>query len=135
MSHQLTLTISDELYQHLAETALTTELTLDQVAVQSLRVGSPPNLNGVPIQYHDDLNSLSRLSDEQLWALTHTKFPPARFATLEELLEKNAEGTLTKREREQLSLLQSESNFLMMRRAYVFSLLRWRGHRVPQITN
>lgn len=134
MSHIITLTIPDDLYRRLLSSASASDLPIDEVLVQSLRAGSPPDIEGVPLEYRDDVAALPRFSDEQLLELSRIEFPTKQFTLLEELLRKNANGELNEEERKQLADLQQESNRFMIRRAFVFALLRWRGHAVPQLS-
>lgn len=132
MGQQITLTVPDELYRRLEAAAAATRRPIDEVAIQSLTVGSPPGLDAVPERYHADLLALSSLSDDALWQIARTNFPPERFEQLEGLLAKQAEG-LTPAEQETIAQLLEESNQFMLRRAYVYALLHWRGHVVPAL--
>lgn len=134
MSREITLTIPDDLYRRLAATAEAARLSLAEVAVRSLTVGSPPTLEGVPAEYRADPATLASLSDDALWQIARSEFPARRFARLEQLLAGHADGTLEATEAAELAQLHAESNQLMLRRAYVYALLRWRGHAVPQMT-
>ena len=49
----------------------------------------------------------------------------------QELLDKNADGTLTEVERNELTQLRTEADRSMLRKAYAAALLRWRGHKIP----
>ncbi len=48
-----------------------------------------------------------------------------------ELLEKHKDGQLTELERQELSALRQAADRLMLRKTYAWSILRWRGQRVP----
>ncbi len=50
-----------------------------------------------------------------------------------ELLDKNQEGSLTPEERQELTDLRLAADRLMLRKAYAWSVLRWRGHRIPPL--
>jgi hypothetical protein len=50
-----------------------------------------------------------------------------------ELLRKNEEGELSAAERQELTRLLEAADQLMLRKAYAWSLLRWRGQRVPSL--
>ena len=133
MSHVLTLTIPDDLYQHLATTAATTKRPLSEIAIHSLKTGSPPTLEHIPQRYHTDLQALATFDDNLLWEIAQAQFSAEHFVQIEALLHKQANGQLSPQEEAQLATLQEESNSLMIRRAYVYALLKWRGNPVPQL--
>jgi hypothetical protein len=49
------------------------------------------------------------------------------------LLQKNEDGLLMPEERQELAMLRESADQLMLRKAYAWSLLRWRGQRVPSL--
>lgn len=49
------------------------------------------------------------------------------------LLEKNRTGSMTPEERQELADLRVEADRLMVRKAYAWAILRWRGHRGPPV--
>jgi hypothetical protein len=51
------------------------------------------------------------------------------------LLEKNRQGTLSEEEQTSLERLRSMADRLMLRKAYAYVLLKWRGHRLPSLAS
>ena len=49
----------------------------------------------------------------------------------QQLLDKNANGTISDTERSTLSALRTESDRFMLRKAHAVAVLRWRGHQIP----
>jgi hypothetical protein len=49
------------------------------------------------------------------------------------LLQKNEDGLLMPEQRQELAMLRESADQLMLRKAYAWSLLRWRGQRVPSL--
>lgn len=49
----------------------------------------------------------------------------------QELLVKNAAGTLTNAEQHKLTQRHTEAARFMLRKGYAAALLRWRGHKLP----
>ena len=49
------------------------------------------------------------------------------------LLEKNSAGTLSAVEQEELATLRLAADRLMLRKAYAWAVLRWRGQPVPEL--
>jgi hypothetical protein len=50
-----------------------------------------------------------------------------------ELLRKNEDEHLIPEERQELTALREAADQLMLRKAYAWSLLRWRGQRIPSL--
>jgi hypothetical protein len=51
-----------------------------------------------------------------------------------ELLEKNKiQGELTPAQRQELSERRINADKIMLQKAYAWSVLRWRGHRIPSV--
>jgi hypothetical protein len=46
-------------------------------------------------------------------------------------LRQNSRGTVTPKEEQELEALQTEADRLMLKRAYAYNLLKWRGHSIP----
>ena len=49
----------------------------------------------------------------------------------QDLLEKNANDTLSEAERAELTELRSAAHRFMLRKVQAAALLRWRGHHIP----
>lgn len=105
----LTLDIPEKLLSQLEAIANASETKLDEVVLRTLRSGMPPSLRKIPGKFHKDLLSLNALGDLELWDVI-------------------AEPKQSKRTAEDASEVE---HFGSMRRAYAFSLLKWRGHPVP----
>lgn len=94
------------MYQRLVKAADAAQQPLEQVALQSLRVGLLPDLERVPERFRADLQALHCLSDELLWRVARSELEDHKVALYETLLEKNRQGTLSKAERDQLDTLR-----------------------------
>ena len=62
-----------------------------------------------------------------------TQVAPERSQRHHELLAKNETRSLTPEERQELSALRQAADQLMLCKAYAWSLLRWRGQRIPTL--
>jgi hypothetical protein len=131
MSETVTLQIPEPLYQRLIDAARATHRPLEDVILQALRVGSPPDWDNVPDEFQVELAVLDRLEDEALWKIAQGRKTPADMARYDELLEHNQNNTLTEAERTELTELRTETDCFMLRKAQAAALLRWRGHHVP----
>lgn len=107
--YRLSLALPVNIYEPLKQIADVTGASLDEVILQTLKGGMPPSLRKVPEQFHAELLALNKRDDVGLWDVIQAKdAQPAR------------EGTV-----------YETADFPMLRRAYAFSLLKWRGHPMP----
>jgi predicted DNA-binding protein len=122
--------IPPTLYQRLERVAQLTHRPLEVLVQQTLEAGVPPLPENLPPAMRDDLAALESLNDGELWRVAQSEIS-AEEATLQaELLEKNSRATIREQERETLANLRAKADQLMLRKAYAYVLLKWRGHRL-----
>jgi hypothetical protein len=80
-----------------------------------------------------ELLKMQTMSIEELLAIAQSQIDPVVHQQHVELLAKNQRGSLTSDERERLMGLQELCDQLMLRKAYAWSMLRWRGYPIPAI--
>ena len=131
----ITLELPPALYQRLAEVAEASHQSLNDVVLQSIQTGLPPSLEHVPDRFRADLIALNQLSDDVLWDVAALDLADDKAALYEELLLKNQQGPLEENEQALLDTLREEADVLMLRRAYAYALLKWRGHRIPTVAD
>ncbi len=129
----INLQLPTNLYQRLVEAAEASQQPLNEVVLQSIRVGLPPSLTHVPERFRDDLRSLNQLSDKLLWQIARQDLADDKAELYERLLAKNQQGDLKADEQLTLNILREEADLLMLRRSYAYTLLKWRGHRIPTL--
>ncbi|GAB4146943.1 MAG: hypothetical protein Fur0021_05410 [Candidatus Promineifilaceae bacterium] len=127
----ITLPIPEYLYLRFEQAAKATNQSVTDVLLHAVEVGSPPRWDDVPSEFQADLAALDRLDDKALWQIVRSQQRETEMAQYEDLLHKNANGTLTAAEREALTGLRYEADRLMLRKAQAAALLRWRGHDIP----
>lgn len=123
----ITLTLPEIIYERLRQAALAMRLPLDDVLVHALQVGSPPSWEDAPAQFQPDLAALDRLSDDDLWRIMRSTQLNQNWSRHHELLEENANGTITPSGRAELERLRTEADRFVLRKAHAAALLRWRG--------
>ena len=97
-----------DLYQDLLEVAEASGWSMQEVVLQAIRSGAPPNLSKVPADFRPELIALHKLNDLDLMKVVDGGLP--------------IEGKLTPR--------QKKADFAALRRTYALTLLKWRGHPV-----
>ncbi|MBM3130408.1 MAG: hypothetical protein FJ009_17495 [Chloroflexi bacterium] len=122
------LNLPDNLLRRLTETAEATQQSVDDVLLQTIRAGLPPNLERVPQRFHADLRWLNRLDDDTLRRVAASELDADKTVEYETLLEQNQRAQLTGDQNVRLNVLREEADLMMFRRAYAFALLKWRGN-------
>lgn len=125
--------IPEHLYQRLKRLAALTNHSLEQLVVQTLSANVPPLPDDIPDDMRDDLIALEALDDAALWHVAHSMVSAEQHEQLLLLLDKHQAGTIADAERAVLAQLQREADRLMLRKAYAYVLLKWRGHRIPTL--
>jgi len=125
------LRLPESLYIRLQQAADATRRPLDDILLHAVQVGSPPMWDDAPAEFQGDLAALDRLDDETLWCIARSRKSDTEMERYQELLDKNANGTLAAEERDELVKLRIEYDRFMLRKAHAAALLRWRGHQVP----
>ncbi|MDF2387930.1 hypothetical protein JMG10_41205 [Nostoc ellipsosporum NOK] len=116
MSSQITITLTDEVYQNAERFARLANRDLATVLVETIQF-SIPSVSPEAAAFEP----VSALSDEQVMALTELQMEPEQDAYLSELLDKQQAGILTETERSQLQMLMQIYQENLLRKATAFS--------------
>lgn len=119
------------LHHRLERWAKLSNRSVENVVDQTLTAGIPPLPDNIPDDASTELVALESLNDEALWQVAQDVMRAEKQAQLSQLLEKNKLATLSETETAKLTELQTEADQLMLRKAYAYVLLKWRGHRLP----
>ena len=130
----VTLSLSETTYIRLQQTAKATKQSLTDVLMYAVKIGSPPGWEDTPAEFQADLAALDRLPDQKLWQTARSHQSEADMKPYQELLNKNANGTISEAERLQLIQHRTEADRFMLRKSHAAALLRWRGHQIPPST-
>ena len=125
--------LPDAVYQQLARIAKETAQPIAMLAAQSVMSNLPPSVEDALPELRVELLELQTLATEALLRVAQSEIAPADHVRQVELLEKHEDGQLTEAERQELSALRQTADRLMLRKAYAWSMLRWRGQRVPSL--
>lgn len=127
----ITLQLPENLYIRLQHTAQATKQSLDEIMLRALQIGSPPTWDMAPAEFQADLAALDRQTDAALWRIARTRQSEADLHHYQELLDKNANDTITTAERNELTQLRTEYDRQMVLKVHAAALLQWRGHQIP----
>ena len=131
MSQTVTLQLPEDLYLRLQQAAQATKRSLEDIFLRAINVGSPPGWKDVPAEFQTDIAALDRLDDASLWRIARSKKKESDMMHYQKLLDKNADGTISKAESRTLTELRTEFDRFMLSRAHAVALLRWRGYSIP----
>lgn len=131
MSQVLTVNISDEAYTHLQTVAKSTDQPIERLVQQSIEGNLPPSVTGAPVEAQSLLLMRQTYPSDLLRQIAEKQIEVDRQQRHVELLEKNSQDGLTAAEQTELAQLRQQADLLMLQKAYVWALLRWRGQALP----
>lgn len=106
------LELPSDIYDELASIAdMSSQMSLEDVVLQTIRAGMPPSLGKVPQRFHDELMPLNALGDMDLLRILEGDWPLPDATGDDDMFRK--------------------FDFAALRTTYASKLLRWRGHPVP----
>jgi hypothetical protein len=132
-TQRVTIELPEPVFRQLARIAEATQQPVEVLAAQSVVSNLPPSVENAPLEMQPELLKMQNLSIEELLAIAHGLVEPTQHEHHVELLEKNKEDSLTPEERQELTDFRLAADRLMLRKAYAWSVLRWRGHRIPPL--
>ena len=130
MSQSLTLVLSDDLYRYLHEIAGLTRQPVGELVAQSIKGNLPPRPADTPSEMLPELLAMQTLDTAELHRIAGSQVALEDQERHEALLERHTDGVLSIAERMELANLRQNADRLMLRKAYAWSLLRWRGYPV-----
>jgi hypothetical protein len=133
MSQTITLTLPDNFFQPLQRTAQATNQAIEEVLLHALQA-SLPSLEGLPDDLCENLTALEMLDDQSLWQVMGERVPATLQRALTNLLDRQQSATLTDAQQQQLTAWQRQADLVMLRKARAAVLLRFRGKRIPTLT-
>lgn len=125
--------LPEPVYRQLARIAEETAQPIAMLAAQSVMSNLPPSADDASPELRGELLRMQTLETSDLLKVAQSQMASVNHERQAELLEKNQEGQLTDVERQELTALRAESDRLMLQKAYAWSVLRWRGQRVPSL--
>lgn len=135
MSRTVTLQLPENIFLRMQQAAQATRQSLEDIFLRAIEVGSPPDWDDIPAEFQADIAALDRLDDATLWRVARTKKMESDMIYYQELLDKNADGTISEEESRTLTGLRAEFDRSMLAKAHAVALLRWRGYAIPPADN
>lgn len=133
-TQKVTVELPQAIFQQLARIANATQQPLEDLVAQSIVSNLPPTPDNAPLEIQEELLKMQTWDDKELLAIANSQITSEQQKRHIELLEKNSTSEeLNKIERQELSELRTASDRLMLQKAYAWSVLRWRGHKIPNL--
>ena len=133
-TQKVTVELPQAIFQQLARIAQATQQPLETLVAQSIVSNLPPTPDNAPLEIQEELLKMQTWDDKELLAIANSQITSEQQKRHIELLEKNSTSEeLNKIERQELSELRTASDRLMLQKAYAWSVLRWRGHKIPNL--
>ena len=133
-TQKVTVELPQAIFQQLARIAQATQQPLEILVAQSIVSNLPPTPDNAPVEIQEELLQMQTWDDEELLAIANSQITSEQQKRHIELLEKNSTSEeLNKSERQELSELRTKADRLMLQKAYAWSVLRWRGHKIPNL--
>ncbi len=133
-TQRVTVELSDPVFQQLVRIAEATSQPIEVLAAQSIASNLPPSADNAPPELQAELLRIQTLSIDELLKIAQAQIESEQQARHTALLEKNQTDEISPEERQELSEMRSSVDRLMLRKAYAWAVLRWRGHRIPSLT-
>lgn len=132
-SQQITIELPEMILQQLTLLAEATHQSVETLVSQSVLSNLPPATDTAPPELQQEFLMMQTLGIEGLKAIAQAQVDPTQHDLHVALLRKNEDDQLLPEERQELTALREAADQLMLRKAYAWSLLRWRGQRVPSL--
>ncbi|NES21923.1 MAG: hypothetical protein F6K41_24110 [Symploca sp. SIO3E6] len=106
---------------------------METLVAQSALNNLPPSVDSAPAELQPELLQMQALSKEALLEIAQSQIDPVQYQRHLQLLDKNKDDKLEPAERQELTQLRKCADYLTLRKAYAWAVLRWQGHRVPAV--
>jgi hypothetical protein len=132
-TQKLTVELPEPIFRSLTHIAELTQQSPEELAAQSIAGNLPPSVENAPSEMQAELLTMQSLPVDELLKIAHSQAPTAQQKRHLVLLEKSQADSITPGEYQELSDLRLAADRLMIRKAYAWTVLRWRGHPVPAL--
>ncbi|QFS51774.1 hypothetical protein [Nostoc sphaeroides] len=132
-TQQVTIELPEPIFRQLVRIAEATHQPVEALVTQSVISNLPPFTENAPTDIQPELLRMQTVDKDELKAIAYAQVEPSDRERHLNLLKKNEEDLLTAEERQELTALRLAADHLMLRKAYAWSILRWRGQRIPPL--
>jgi hypothetical protein len=95
------------------------------------QINAPPAVDYAPLELQGELMAMQELTIEELLTIAQSQVPESQQELHLQLLEKNQNNQLSESDRLLLKSLRVSADYLMLKKAYAYALLKWKGFSLP----
>jgi hypothetical protein len=95
------------------------------------QINAPPTVDYAPLELQGELITMQELTIEELLTIAQSQIPESQQELHLQLLEKNQNNQLNESDRLLLKSLRVSADYLMLKKAYAYALLKWKGYTLP----
>ena len=95
------------------------------------QINAPPAIDYAPLELQGELIAMQELTIEELLTIAQSRVPESQQELHLQLLEKNQNNQLSESDRLLLKSLRVSADYLMLKKAYAYALLKWKGYSLP----
>jgi hypothetical protein len=132
-AQKVTVELPEPIFQQLSRIAIATQQPIEALIAQSIASNLPPTVDNAPLELQAELLRMQTQSIEVLQSLAQSQISLEQQQRHTALLEKKQAEALTPQEHQELIDLRDAADRLMLQKAYAWSVLRWRGNRIPSL--
>ncbi|MEH2378131.1 MAG: hypothetical protein V7K27_04375 [Nostoc sp.] len=92
---------------------------------------APPAVDYAPLELQRELIAMQELTIEDLLTIGQSQVPEIQQELHLQLLEKNQTNQLSESDRLLLRSLRVSADYLMLKKAYSYAVLKWKGYSIP----
>lgn len=92
---------------------------------------APPSVDYAPLDLQKELIEMQQMSQEELLTIAESKIYETQEKLHFQLLEKNQNNQLNESDRLLLETLRINADKLMLKKAYAYAVLKWKGYPIP----
>jgi hypothetical protein len=130
MTHPITLTMPDQIYDPIMEIAEAKSVTVEEVGIAQLRSVQSVTLPSLPADEESELIAFKFLSDDTLRAIAREQMLKRDQSRMQLLMTRNNMGDITADERDELAALVERGQRLTLRKAWGAAILIERGYAI-----
>ncbi len=95
------------------------------------QINAPPAVDYAPLELQGEFMVMQELTIEELLNIAQSQIPESQQELHFQLLEKNQNNQLSESDRLLLKSLRVSADYLMLKKAYAYALLKWKGFSLP----
>ncbi len=134
-THSITIELPPAVFQQLEQIAVVTQQPIEQLVIQSVANNLPPMPTVSSMELQRELLGFQQQPLEQVLQVARSVMDEATGRRQAELLERNQDEPLTAEEQQELTELRELADGLMLRKAYAWAVLKWRGYPIPALNS